>query len=108
VPPEGRIDAEPISMSRELHVPLDHRVRRRILRRLHRDHTAHTVGGLSVELNLALIEVWYHTRVLARWGKIKELPSGADHANVPVESLVADDPEVAALLISTEVADEPL
>lgn len=91
----------------ELRIPFDHRVRRRILRRLHQDLTAHTVGGLSKQLNLASIEIWYHARVLARWDKVKELPTGTDHADVPVESLVADDPEVTALLIATEADDEP-
>jgi len=90
-----------------LEVPFDHRARRRILRALHRDHTSRTVGELSVDLNLALVEVWYHARVLASWGKVKELPTDVDHANAPIESLVADDSEVIALLISTEADDEP-
>lgn len=88
-------------------VPFDHRARRRILRALHRDHTSRTVGELSVELNLALVEAWYHARVLASWDKVKELPTDVDHANAPIESLVADDSEVIALLSSTEADDEP-
>jgi hypothetical protein len=88
-------------------VPFDHRVRRRILRCLHRDDAPHTVGELSVNLNLAMVEVWYHARILASWGKVKELPDDAEHAGASVESLVADDPEVIALLISTEANDEP-
>jgi len=93
-------------MTWELHVPLDHRARRRILRALHRNQSSCTVGELSVDLNLALVEVWYHARVLAGWGKVKELPTGTDHAAAPIESLVADDSEVIALLVSTETADE--
>jgi hypothetical protein len=94
-------------MTWELGVPLDHRVRRRILRALHRDQASRTVGELSVDLNLALVEVWYHARVLASWGKVNELPTDVDHANAPLESLVADDSEVTALLVSTEAEDEP-
>jgi hypothetical protein len=59
-----------------------------------------------VDLNLALTEVWYHARVLLKYGKVKALPPDAAQANAPVESLVADDPEVIALLTSTEADDE--
>lgn len=88
-------------------VPFDHRVRRRILRCLHRGGTARTAGELSVDLNLALTEVWYHTRVLLKYDKVKALPPDNAQANAPIESLVADDPEVIALLVSTEADDEP-
>lgn len=89
-----------------LGIPFDHRARRRILRALHRDHTSRTVGELSVDLNLALVEVWYHARVLASWDKVKALSPDTAHASAPIESLVAGDPEVIALLVSTETADE--
>lgn len=88
-------------------VPLDHRVRRRMLRALHRDKASRTAGDLSVDLNLALVEVWYHARVLAKWDTVKTLPPDTARAAAPIESLVADDPEVIALLVSTEADDEP-
>jgi hypothetical protein len=93
-------------MTLELFPPLDHRVRRRILRCLHRGDTARTAGELSVDLNLALVDVWYHIRVLLKYDKVKQLPADARQANAPIESLVADDSEVVALLLSTEADDE--
>lgn len=89
-------------MNREPPDPLEHCVRRRILRRLHRDFAAHTTDELAAELGFDCDHVRYHCRVLARWGTVRryEGPSG-----ILVESLVADDPEVIFLLHVTEAED---
>ncbi|HKI86153.1 MAG TPA: hypothetical protein VKA53_05370 [Thermoanaerobaculia bacterium] len=90
-------------MNREPPDPLEHCVRRRILRCLHRDFAAHTTEELAASVGIDRDDVLYHCRVLAKWGTVKryEGPSG-----FLVESLVADDPEVLFLLHATEVEDE--
>lgn len=87
-------------------VPLDNRVRRRILRRLNEADDTCSASKLSMDLKLNLPEVLYHAGVLAKCGKIKESRSGVDRADTHFASLVADDPEVIALLVSTEAEDE--
>ncbi len=87
-------------------VPFDHRVRRRILRRLHEVDDTCSASRLSTDLKLELSEVLYHAQVLAKYGKIKENRREFDRANACFESTVAEDPEVIALLISTEAEDE--
>jgi len=87
-------------------VPLDHRVRRRILRRLHEVRDTCTAGELSTDLEMELTEVVYHARVLTKYEKVKECRRGVDLANTRFESTVADDPNVIALLISTAAEDE--
>jgi hypothetical protein len=87
--------------------PFDHQIRRRILRRLNEVDGPYVADRLSEDLKLKLNEIRYHARVLARWRTVKERRAGACHATVRYESLVADDPDVIALLNSTETQDEP-
>ena len=47
-------------MNREPPDPLEHCVRRRILRSLHRDFAAHTTDDLAAELGLDCDHVRYH------------------------------------------------
>lgn len=93
-------------MSGQHPVPFDHRVRRRILRRLHEVDDTCSASWLSTDLKLELSEVLYHAQVLAKYGKIKENRGELDRANARFESTVAEAPEVIALLISTEAEDE--
>jgi len=93
-------------MNEQHPVPLDHRVRRRILRRLHEVDDACSAGKLSTDLKLKLPETLYHAGVLAKYGKIEESRSRVDRASTRFESSVADDSEVIALLVSTEAEDE--
>lgn len=83
--------------------PLDHRVRRNILRRLHQDFLPHTTAELSRDLELDESEVRYHGGVLAKWQKVREA-EGPD--GLFLESLVAEDPEIIAALIATRAEDE--
>ena len=83
--------------------PLDQRVRRNILRRLHQDFLPHTTADLSGDLELDESEIRYHARVLAKWRKVR-LEEGPD--GLILESLVPEDPEVIAVLIATRTEDE--
>lgn len=85
-------------------IPLDHRVRRRIMRRLHEDFAAHTVNELSKDLGLSLKEARYHCEVLARWGNVTEC-EGPD--GVLVKSMAAEWPDVIAILMATQIHDKP-
>jgi hypothetical protein len=91
-------------MSKLPSVPLDHPVRRRILRQLHADVLQLPVDGLARELNLSRGEARYHAEVLAKWRTIRQVegPTGP-----LVESLAAEEPDVIALLMSTRAEDEP-
>ena len=87
-------------------VPLDHRIRRRILRRLH-IRGACTSSELSTNLKLELTKISYHAQVLGEYDNVTEHRRGVDRANTRFESKVADNPEVIALLAATEAEDEP-
>jgi DNA-binding transcriptional ArsR family regulator len=93
-------------MSGQPSTPFDHRARRRILRRLHKVPDTSTAAELATDLKVAVTEVLYHARVLVKYKKIRERRRGVDPADTRFESTVADDPEVVALLISTEAEDE--
>jgi hypothetical protein len=90
-------------MSRRPPTPLDHGVRRRILRFLHTDFGKHSINDIARELRLDASEVRYHGAILARWKKVRQI-EGPD--GDLLESLVAEDPEVIALLIATRAEDE--
>jgi len=90
-------------MSPRHSIPLDHRVRRRILRQLHSDFGQHSIDDLARELRLDANEIQYHSEVLARWKTVSQT-EGPD--GFLLESLVDEDPEVVALLISTRKEDE--
>jgi hypothetical protein len=94
-------------MNEQPSVPLDHRTRRRMLRRLHEVGGSSTAAELSTDLKLKLTEIWYHARVLAKYRQVKEGLRGVDRADTRYESMVIDDPDVTVLLISTEAEDEP-
>lgn len=91
-------------MSQQPPIPLDQRVRRRILRRLHRDFAPRTAGELSEDLGVELGEIRYHCEVLTGWRIVKQTQGPSDFL---FESSVAEDPEVIALLIATKAEDEP-
>lgn len=93
-------------MTEQPAVPLDHRARRRILRRLHEGSDTSSAAELATDLRLSETEVLYHARVLVKYEKLKERREGTNPADTRFESRVADDPEVIALLISTELEDE--
>jgi DNA-binding transcriptional ArsR family regulator len=93
-------------MNRQPLVPLDNRARRRILRLLHEVRDGATTDELSTDLALAPTEVLYHARVLVKHRQITERRRGVDLADTHFKSMVADDPEVIALLISTKAEDE--
>jgi hypothetical protein len=83
--------------------PLDHRVRRRILRQLHTDFGRHYIDDLARELCLDARQVDYHSKVLARWKTVSRIegPNG-----FLLESLVPEEPEVIRLLMATKAEDE--
>ena len=84
-------------------VPLDHQVRRCVLRELHRDFAQHSIDELAHKLRLDASAIRYHVEVLAKWRTVRQV-KGPDGGLL--ESLVAEDPEVTALLISTRAEDE--
>jgi hypothetical protein len=90
-------------MSNQPPKPLDHRVRRCILRQLHKDFLPHTTAELARDLELEESEVRYHGGVLAKWQKVRET-EGPD--GLVLESRVAEDPEIIAALIATRAEDE--
>lgn len=90
-------------MSRKPAVPLDHPVRRRILRRLHTDFGQHPIDDLARELSLDAGQARYHAEVLVKWRTVRQ---SEGRAGAQVESLVAETPEVIALLVSTRSEDE--
>lgn len=90
-------------MSMKPAVPLDHPVRRRILRRLHTDFSRHSIDDLAGQLRLNPGTARYHAEVLAQWRTVRQSESPA---GPQVESLAAEMPEVIALLVSTRSEDE--
>jgi predicted ArsR family transcriptional regulator len=90
-------------MTQKPAVPLDHPVRRRILRGLHTDLGRRPIDDLARELRLDADQARYHAEVLARWRTVRQSEGSA---GVHVESLVAEMPEVIALLVSTRAEDE--
>jgi len=87
----------------KLVVPLDHPVRRRILRRLHTGFVPRSVDDLAHELKVDSRSARYHAEVLARCRTVKqsESPTGPRF-----ESLAAEMPDVVALLALTRSEDE--
>jgi len=80
-----------------------HPVRRRIIRRLHRDFKPHTVAELRSDLSLNSDQIRYHGDVLADRKLVKRF-EGPD--GLLIESRVADDPSVISILISTHAEDQ--
>ncbi|HEY7457075.1 MAG TPA: helix-turn-helix domain-containing protein [Solirubrobacterales bacterium] len=81
---------------------LCHPVRRRVVRRLHRDFEPRTVAELCDDLALNQGQVRYHGEVLATQGIVKQYegPGG-----LLIESLAAEDPGVISVLLSTQICD---
>jgi DNA-binding transcriptional ArsR family regulator len=88
-------------------VPLDHRVRRQILRRLHEVGGNMTAVELSAYLKLELPEILYHARILAKYKAVEESQGVGAPATKHFRSTVAADPDVITLLASTKAEDEP-
>lgn len=84
-------------------IPLDHPVRRRILRRLHTDFLPRSIDVLAHELDVNSCNTRYHAEVLTRWRTVSQSESPA---GPQIESLAAEMPDVIALLVSTRSADE--
>ncbi len=85
--------------------PLDHRARRRILRRLHECGRDRTGEELSTDLRLGLDEILYHVRILIEHETVTEKP-GADQATARFEAKIIDNAKIIELLISTRAEDE--
>jgi len=85
--------------------PLDHRIRRCILRCLHgRDPL--TPAEISSKISRQLNEVVYHLRVLAEHGMVREKQRGIRRVETSFESRIAEDAETIELLVSTRDEDE--
>jgi hypothetical protein len=82
---------------------LRHPMRRRIIRSLHRDFEPHLSAELCDDLGLDSVEFAYHGDVLAGQGVVKQFegPEG-----LLIDSLVGDDPDVIAVLLSTQAQDK--
>jgi DNA-binding transcriptional ArsR family regulator len=85
--------------------PLDHRARRRILRRLHEGDRPCTAGELSAGLDLRLNEALYHLRVLVEHDTVEEKPEEGD-ARTRYASKIADKAKIIEVLVSTRAKDE--
>jgi predicted ArsR family transcriptional regulator len=82
--------------------PLDHRVRRCILRCL-REHGPLTAVEIATELGRESNEVIYHLRVLTEHGLVEEDETKAE---ITYEARIAEKAKVIELLISTRAEDE--
>jgi predicted ArsR family transcriptional regulator len=90
-------------MSKKPAVPLDHPVRRRILRQLHADSRRRAVDDLARQLDLNAAQARYHAEVLAKWKTVRQ---SEDPTGPQVKSLAAEMPEVIAVLVATRSEDE--
>jgi predicted transcriptional regulator len=84
--------------------PLDHRVRRCVLRCL-QGRGPLTPAEISTELARELNEVLYHLRVLAEHSMVREKQRGVRKVETSFESQV-DDAWIIELLVSTRAEDE--
>jgi hypothetical protein len=85
--------------------PLEHRVRRCVLRCLH-GKGALTAAEISREIPRDLNEVVYHLRVLAEYKMVGEKQRGIRRVETSFESRIADDAETIELLLTTRAEDE--
>jgi DNA-binding transcriptional ArsR family regulator len=85
--------------------PLDHRLRRCILRCLNGSGPL-TPAEISTELTRELSEIVYHLRVLAEYEMVSEKQRGIRKVETSFESQISDDAEIVELLISTRAEDE--
>jgi len=85
--------------------PLDHRLRRCILRCLHGSGPL-TPAEISAELGRRRKEVLYHLRVLGKHEIVREKPRGTREVETSFESQIADDAKVIDLLLATRAEDE--
>lgn len=88
---------------------VNHRLRRRILRRLHESAEPLSPARLARRLHDPPGAVSYHVKVLRGCEAVARVDRRGARGPVrqPYSSLVADDPEVTALLDRTREADEP-
>ena len=85
--------------------PLDHRLRRRLLRCLH-GRGALTPAEISTELARESNEVLYHLRILVEFGMVREKQRGIRKVETSFESTIAGDASVIELLLTTRAEDE--
>jgi DNA-binding transcriptional ArsR family regulator len=85
--------------------PLDHRVRRCVLRCLHGSGPL-TPAEITRKLRLELKEALYHLDVLAEYGLTRERQRGGRRVETSFESQIADDDEIIELLVATRAEDE--
>jgi DNA-binding transcriptional ArsR family regulator len=97
--PQRRADRDPTD-------PLNHRVRRRILRHLHR--CGEPLGPREVEAALGdgLSQIAYHLKTLTSYGTTREAGLAPDGDSLLYESAVSENADVLALLAATEAEDE--
>lgn len=85
-------------------VPLDHAVRRRIVRCLHRRERKLSSEELATELRASISSVDYHADVLARSGMIS--PNSGAAKDRRWSSTVSASAPVLELLKASQAADE--
>jgi predicted ArsR family transcriptional regulator len=85
--------------------PLDHRVRRCVLRCL-QEHGALTAAEISPKIRRELKEVVYHLRVLAEYGLIREKQRGIRKVEKSFEARIAGRGDIIELLLTTRAKDE--
>jgi DNA-binding transcriptional ArsR family regulator len=91
----------------ERQTALEHTVRRRILRRLHRNETPQTPVDLATRENCPLSSISYHARVLTSCGLISSTTSRRVRGNMQpwLVSAVREDRGICSLLAATEAGD---
>jgi DNA-binding transcriptional ArsR family regulator len=85
--------------------PLEHRVRRCVLRCLYGSGPL-TPAEISRELAREPSEVRYHLRMLTEHGMVREKRRRTREVEAGFESQIADKAEIIELLISTRAEDE--
>lgn len=85
--------------------PLNHPLRRSILRRLRRSRWGRSVGALSVEMRQPLSVIAYHMKVLAQRGLVAKVEEDRDAADPRYEAAVTEDHDTLLLLEIAGVRD---
>lgn len=85
--------------------PLDHRMRRCILRCLNGAGPL-TPDEISTELARETNEIVYHLRILAEYGMVREKHGGTREVEASYEATIAGDAGIIELLLTTRAEDE--
>lgn len=85
--------------------PLDHRIRRRMLRCL-QENGALTAAEISTKVRRELKEVIYHLRVLAEYGLVREKQRGIRKVEKSFEARIGGRGDIIELLLITRAKDE--